>query len=427
MVESVVSVTVLLGLQWGDEGKGKMVDLLADKADCIARFQGGNNAGHTIWHNGNQYVFHLIPSGILREGKICAIGNGVVVEPEALLKEIDYCKKEGTDVEGRLFVSQNAHVILPYHRYLDISREDGKKPIGTTRRGIGPAYADKISRTGLRVGDLLEEDVLTERLRENIEEKKKLFACFGYHFPLDFDQLIKHCTEVGRRMRPYVRDTIELFHNLLREGRAILLEGAQGTLLDIDFGTYPYVTSSNSSSAGACSGTGIPPTRISEIIGVMKAYTTRIGRGPFPTEMSNPMDKMMRDKGEEYGATTGRARRCGWLDLVATKFAVEVNGATQIALTKLDVLSGLDEIKVCTTYEFNGERLTRFPLAARHLDQVIPVYEHLPPWEKPIKGITKWEKLPANAKRYVEFIQDYLKVPVKFISTGCSREETIIL
>lgn len=420
---------ILVGCQWGDEGKGKMVDLLSAPADCIARYQGGHNAGHTVWVNGECYAFHLLPSGILHPGKLCVIGNGVVVDPAAFLEEVEACRSKGIQVDGRLRVSANAHAILPYHRLLDRVSEKhrGKAKIGTTSRGIGPAYADKSGRLGVKLIDLTCAEILKEKLRRSLEEKNVLLERLYGERALPFEEVYDYCLQMGEKIDPYLDDTVALLNTLLDQGKEVLVEGAQGTLLDIDFGTYPYVTSSNPVAGGACVGLGISPMRVTAVIGVLKAYTTRIGEGPFPTECRDKMGKMLRERGEEYGATTGRARRCGWLDLVGLRYAVRVNGITRLAIMKLDVLSGLDRIQVCTAYEADGERLDSFPCNLRWLQRARPVYESLPGWQEEIVGVTEWSKLPGNARRYLDYISEQLGVPIGWVSTGHGREDNVVL
>jgi len=420
-----LAVKAVIGTQWGDEGKGKVVDFLCEDADYVVRFQGGSNAGHTIKVGDEKYKFHLLPSGVVR-GKTCVIGNGVVVDPEVFLKEIDSLRKRGR--EPRVMVSDRANVIMPYHRILDGAEESylGKKRIGTTKRGIGPCYSDKMARKGIRVGDLLDEELLRDKLESILPIKEKLAEIYGVRFDFDMDELVEKYTEYGRKMEPYITDTIAELSRAVREGKNILLEGAQGVMLDIDFGTYPYTTSSNTISGGACTGSGIPPKCIDEVIGVVKAYTTRVGMGPLPTELKDEIGKHLQERGGEFGTTTGRARRCGWLDLVVLKYSVTVSGVDKIALTKLDVLDGLREVKVCVGYEYDGRMMDTVPSNIKILENVKPVYEKLNGW-KSVSGAKAFEDLPKEAKKYIKFIEDFLDIDVFLISTGAEREKTIIV
>lgn len=418
-------VKAVIGTQWGDEGKGKVVDFLCEDADYVVRFQGGSNAGHTIKVGDEKYKFHLLPSGVVR-GKTCVIGNGVVVDPEVFLKEIDSLRKRGR--EPRVMVSDRANVIMPYHKILDGAEESylGKKRIGTTKRGIGPCYSDKMARKGIRVGDLLDEELLRDKLESILPIKEKLAEIYGVRFDFDMDELVEKYTEYGRKMEPYITDTIAELSRAVREGKNILLEGAQGVMLDIDFGTYPYTTSSNTISGGACTGSGIPPKCIDEVIGVVKAYTTRVGMGPLPTELKDEIGKHLQERGGEFGTTTGRARRCGWLDLVVLKYSVTVSGVDKIALTKLDVLDGLREVKVCVGYEYDGRMMDTVPSNIKILENVKPVYEKLNGW-KSVSGAKAFEDLPKEAKKYIKFIEEFLDIDVFLISTGAEREKTIIV
>jgi len=420
-----LAVKAVIGTQWGDEGKGKVVDFLCEDADYVVRFQGGSNAGHTIKVGDEKYKFHLLPSGVVR-GKTCVIGNGVVVDPEVFLKEIDSLRKRGR--EPRVMVSDRANVIMPYHKILDGAEESylGKKRIGTTKRGIGPCYSDKMARKGIRVGDLLDEELLRDKLESILPIKEKLAEIYGVRFDFDMDELVEKYTEYGRKMEPYITDTIAELSRAVREGKNILLEGAQGVMLDIDFGTYPYTTSSNTISGGACTGSGIPPKCIDEVIGVVKAYTTRVGMGPLPTELKDEIGKHLQERGGEFGTTTGRARRCGWLDLVVLKYSVTVSGVDKIALTKLDVLDGLREVKVCVGYEYDGRMMDTVPSNIKILENVKPVYEKLNGW-KSVSGAKAFEDLPKEAKKYIKFIEEFLDIDVFLISTGAEREKTIIV
>ena len=420
-----MTVRAVIGTQWGDEGKGKVVDFLCEDADYVVRFQGGSNAGHTIKVGDEKYKFHLLPSGVVR-GKTCVIGNGVVVDPEVFLEEIDSLRKRG--IEPRIMVSDRANVIMPYHKILDGAEEAylGKKRIGTTKRGIGPCYSDKIARKGIRVADLLDENLLRDKLESILPIKEKLAEIYGVRFDFDVDELVEKYTEYGRKMEPYITDTIAELNRAIREGKNILLEGAQGVMLDVDFGTYPYTTSSNTISGGACTGSGIPPKCIDEVIGVVKAYTTRVGMGPLPTELKDEIGKHLQERGGEFGTTTGRARRCGWLDLVVLKHSITISGVDKIALTKLDVLDGLREIMVCVGYEYDGRIMDTVPSNIRILENVKPVYEKLNGW-KSVSGVTTFEDLPREAKNYIKFIEEFLDTEVFLVSTGAEREKTIIV
>ncbi|KAA0003091.1 MAG: adenylosuccinate synthase [Thermoplasmata archaeon] len=413
---------VLVGLQWGDEGKGKITDFYAGDADCVVRFQGGNNAGHTVIVNEKKYKFHLIPSGAVR-GKKIIIGNGVVVDPEVLLKEISMLREN--NIEPDLIVSERAHVIMPYHRIIDASEEKffGNKKIGTTGRGIGPCYADKIARHGIRMGDIIDEKTFKEKLERIMPLKQAMLTALGIE-KMNEEEIFETYASHGKKLKKYVKDTTIIIHNLLEEGRTILFEGAQGCLLDIDFGTYPYVTSSHPISGGVPVGTGISPKKIDKIVGVLKAYTTRVGMGPMPTELRDEVGNHLVEKGNEYGTTTGRKRRCGWLDGVAASYACRLNGIDEIALTKLDVLDGLKKVKICVAYECEGEKIENFPSSFSILSRCRPIYEELDGWDNTV-GIKKYEDLPKEAKEYISFIENYLKKPVTIISNGPSRKETI--
>jgi adenylosuccinate synthase len=419
------AVWVIVGAQWGDEGKGKIVDLLSENVDIVARYQGGANAGHTVSINGKTYVFHLIPSGILHPNVICVIGNGVVIDPIALLKEIQMVKSAGVDITGRLLISHNAHLIMPYHKLIDNISDRGERKIGTTGQGIGPAYADKYARIGIRIVDLLDKDTLCKKLRENIREKNEILKKIYNAGELNVDKIIDEYIQFDREMDQFITDTAMYLNKAIIDGKRMLLEGAQGALLDIDHGTYPYVTSSNPTAGGAATGLGIPPTKINGVIGVVKAYTTRVGEGPFPTELKDEIGKYLRKMGAEYGSTTGRPRRCGWLDLVSLKYSIMINGIEEIAITKLDVLDGLDEVKICVGYEINGKKIKNFPSDARTLGNVKPVYETFKGWRKKISQINSYTELPNEAKNYIEAIEDYTGVKVRIISIGADREKTI--
>ncbi|MFQ5841673.1 MAG: adenylosuccinate synthase, partial [Thermodesulfobacteriota bacterium] len=422
---------IVVGSQWGDEGKGKVVDLFSQSADVIIRFQGGNNAGHTLVVEDEKFIFHLIPSGILHSGKKCIIGNGVVVDPNVLCEEIDALKKRGHfQDESQLLISEAAHLIMPYHKAIDVARErlkSGNMKIGTTGKGIGPAYEDKVSRYGIRVIDLLDERVFREKLEENLAQKNFYLTEMLGESPLDGAQILSDYMGFGGKLRKYVVDTSFAIHEEMKRGRNLLFEGAQGCLLDVDHGTYPYVTSSSTVAGNACSGSGIGPTHIHSVIGVSKAYTTRVGGGPFPTEMSGTLAEEIRERGGEYGATTGRPRRCGWFDAVIVKHAVRVNGLSGIALTKLDVLDTLDKIKICTGYRWNGKVLGQAPSSLGVWEAVEPVYEEHDGWQEDIKGVRVFTDLPINAQRYIRGLEEILETEVILISVGSERHETILL
>jgi adenylosuccinate synthase len=419
---------VVVGVQWGDEGKGKIVHLLGQQADLVVRYQGGNNAGHTVVFDGRHFVLHLIPSGILQPGKHCLIGNGVVVDPEALHEEITFLERRKIRVRGRLFISDAAHVILAYHRYLDCLREDraGRGKIGTTRRGIGPAYSDKVGRTGIRIVDYLRPEVFRPLLERNLREKAPLLRQFGSLNQIR-RQVLKKYHFLRRYLVPYVTDGPLLMERFIKEGKKILFESAQGTLLDVDFGTYPYVTSSNPVAGAVCIGSGVAPTRLDEVLGVVKAYTTRVGEGPFPTELSDALGELLRQRGMEFGATTGRPRRCGWFDAVAVRHAVRVNGSRWLALTKLDVLEGVHPLKIAVAYRAGHKWIKEFPNDRALQAQAVPVYEEMPGFKGSIRGMTRYAQLPVNARRYVRRLEQLVGAKVAMISLGRSREETIIL
>jgi adenylosuccinate synthase len=424
-----LSNTVIIGTQWGDEGKGKLVDLLSEYADYVVRFQGGNNAGHTMVVGGEKFISHLVPSGILQK-KICIIGNGVVVDPEVLLEEIDYLSDKGIDVSpDKLKISEKAHLIMPYHKAIDMAREssDVKKMIGTTGRGIGPCYEDKASRRGIRFVDLMNSDVFKEKVETNIVEKNFLLTHFYKKGAVSPQELVDKYLAYAKRLVPYIADISVLINNGIRSGKQILFEGAQGTHLDIDHGTYPYVTSSNTISGNACGGAGIGPKQLTDIVGIVKAYTTRVGKGPFPTELFDDVGDRIQKKGAEFGATTGRKRRCGWIDLVILRNAVRLNGITTFAVTKLDVLGGLESLKICTGYEHQGEHIENFPADLDLLGKCQPVYETLPSWTEDISGIRQYDKLPFNTQKYLRRIEELAETPIHMISVGPGREETILL
>lgn len=424
-----MSVRVVIGAQWGDEGKGKIVDLLSDKADFIVRYQGGANAGHTLKFDDKTFVLHLIPSGIFNGSGDCVIGNGVVIDPIALVKEIKDVQEMGFSLEGRFFISQTAHVILPYHKLLDQLKEKrrGGDAIGTTGRGIGPAYVSKVSRVGIRMVDLLDKEVLKKKIEQNIRDINFALENLYQEPKLSVDDLMNELEDSINILSPYICNTTNLLHEGLESNKSILLEGAQGCLLDVDHGTYPYVTSSSPTSGGACTGSGVPPTALTHVMGITKAYCTRVGNGPFPTELLDETGEELRKKGHEFGATTGRPRRCGWLDLVALKYACRINGINELTLTKMDVMDGFEEIKVCTGYKINGGEETKvFPLCLDEIENVEPVYTSMPGWDKDISGMTKWDELPESAKTYIDFVEKYIGVKFTIISTGPKRSETIV-
>jgi adenylosuccinate synthase len=420
-------VSVVIGSQWGDEGKGKVVDLLSEDLDIVARYQGGANAGHTIMWGDKTFVLHLVPSGIFHEGVTCVIGNGVVIDPVAVMEEIRMIQDLGYSVDGRLLISHNAHLIMPYHKKIEAAREQSRdvSAIGTTGRGIGPAYVDKFARTGIRVVDLLDRDVLSKKLRTSIEEKNAILKSVYGAETLNVEAIVDEYVEFDKLIDPYVTDTTQYLCNALKEGKHILAEGAQGSLLDVDFGTYPFVTSSHPTVGGCCTGLGVPPTAINRVIGIVKAYCTRVGNGPFPTELEDETGERLRTEGGEFGATTGRPRRCGWLDLVALRYTSMINGMTDYAITKMDVLSGFDEIKVCTAYRYDGKETSRFPSETQTLERVEPVYETLPGWQEDISEVQSADDLPKAARDYLRFIAEWTGVSISMISTGPKREQTI--
>jgi adenylosuccinate synthase len=420
---------VIVGAQWGDEGKGKIVDLLSEQVDIVARYQGGANAGHTVVVGDTQFILHLIPAGILHPNTVCVIGNGVVVDPVALLEEIDMLRHHGISVEGRLLISHRAHLIMPYHKLLDQIKElaDGDQRIGTTGRGIGPAYVDKFQRMGIRIVDLLDRDTLRDKLLRNIEAKNKILRRIYGADELDANKIVEEYLEFDQKIDPYVKDISRYLNDALRQGKRVLAEGAQGTLLDVDHGTYPFVTSSNPVSGGACTGLGIGPTAVDSVMGVIKAYTTRVGQGPFPTEISESEGVDLRSLGQEYGATTGRPRRCGWFDAVIARYAARVNGIDSWALTKLDVLSTLPEVKLCTAYRFEGRTVDHFPSELRILENCEPVYETFEGWQTPIQDVRRFEDLPQQARTYLRAIEEITHVKISLISVGSEREETVVV
>lgn len=424
-------VIVVIGAQWGDEGKGKIVDLLAERFDIVARYQGGHNAGHSVYVGERAFVLHLIPSGIIHPGKTCVLGNGMVIDPKAFFEEADRLAAQGLEVTPeRVLVSSRAHLILPYHRALDHTSEErlGNERVGTTLRGIGPAYEDKAGRRGIRVADALVPEVLRARIERNLEDANRIIEAYGGQ-ALNVEEVFTETLRLTERLAPFIADTTQFMNRAAREGRSILIEGAQATLLDVDHGTYPFVTSSNTTAGGASTGTGLAPHRITGVLGIVRTYTTRVGEGPFPTEMLEgeaELGQLIRERGKEYGASTGRPRRCGWFDAFATRYAAEINGFTSVALTKLDVLDALDEIKVCTGYKLDGRALESFPAVSQDLRRIEPIYETLPGWNTSTEGITELEKLPARARAYVEFLSRAMDVEIGLVSTGPERDQTIL-
>ncbi|MEL1134915.1 adenylosuccinate synthase [Desulfitobacterium sp. THU1] len=418
---------VLIGTQWGDEGKGKVTDFLAEKADLVVRYQGGNNAGHTVVVKGEEFKLHLIPSGILYEDKTCVIGNGVVVDPKVLLDELDYLAERQVKT-GKLLISSNAHVIMPYHRLLDALEEDsrGEHKIGTTKRGIGPAYMDKTSRIGIRILDLLDAEEFAQKLRRNLKEKNDILTKLYGVEPLEYEAIYAEYTSYAQRIRGLVADSSLVIDESLKAGEKVLFEGAQGTLLDLDHGTYPYVTSSHPIAGGACIGAGVGPTRINRVVGVIKAYTTRVGEGPFPTELLDETGERMRENGHEFGTTTGRARRCGWFDAVIARYSVRVSGISDFALMKLDVLSGFEKIKIGVGYRVNNEVIYEFPQSQKIFKACEPVYEEVEGWQEDITGVTRFADLPKAAQDYVKRIELLTETQVTLIAVGPGREQTIV-
>jgi adenylosuccinate synthase len=425
-------VIVIIGSQWGDEGKGKVVDLLADKFDLVARYQGGHNAGHSVYVGDKAFVLRLLPSGIIHEDKTCILGNGMVIDPKAFFEEVDQMISLGISITPeRLKVSSRAHLIMPYHRALDHTTEErlGNEKIGTTLRGIGPCYEDKIGRRGIRVADALVPEVLKHRIERNLAEANRTIVLYGRE-PLRSDEIFAEISALAERLRPFVTETTHFLSKEIKANKRLLLEGAQATLLDVDHGTYPYVTSSNPTAGGAAVGLGIPPHSITGVLGIVRTYATRVGEGPFPTEMldtEEDMANLIRKRGNEYGSVTKRPRRCGWFDAVATRYASEINGFNSLALTKLDVLDALDEIKVCVGYKLHGEIIETFPSVSQDLDQIEPIYETLEGWKSETLGITKLEDLPVKAREYVDFLSNSIGVEIGLISTGPERDQTIIV
>jgi len=421
---------VVIGAQWGDEGKGKVVDIYTEFADDVVRYQGGNNAGHTLVVGDEKVILHLIPSGILHAGKRCVIGNGVVLDPEVFIMEITKLKAGGYLKDDKsLLLSEALHIIMPYHKRIDIARErrSGAKKIGTTGRGIGPAYEDKIGRRGIRLMDLLDEKAFSRKVKEVLEEKNLILTQLLGDQPFTFEEIYDEYMGYAETLRKYAADTSLLLHQDIKAGKSILFEGAQGTLLDVDHGTYPYVTSSSTTSGGACTGSGVSPREIHEVIGISKAYATRVGSGPFPTELEDETGEMLRQAGREFGSTTGRPRRCGWFDALVARYAVRVNGLSGIAITKLDVLSGLETIKVCTGYSYRGSVLDEIPASLEIMEQCTPIYEELPGWSEDITKAKSMTELPDNARSYVARVEELSGAPVVLVSVGPRRDETIVL
>ena len=420
---------VVIGTQWGDEGKGKIVDLLTDKADAVVRFQGGHNAGHTLVIKGKKTVLHLIPSGILRDEVRCLIGNGVVLSPSALLEELDMLAQGGVDARSRIGISESCPVILPYHIALDQAREAarGKKAIGTTGRGIGPCYEDKVSRRGIRLGEMLDTEHFKERLREVMDYHNFSLEHLFKFDTVDYQQVLDEALAQAEQMRPLIEDVPGTLHSLRREGRSVMFEGAQGALLDIDHGTYPYVTSSNTTAGGAASGSGVGPRDIDYVLGIVKAYTTRVGAGPFPTELFDDDGDHLGVKGHEFGATTGRKRRCGWLDTVALRRSLQINSVTGMCVTKLDVLDGLDTVKICVAYTLDGRKVDTPPVGADRFERCEPVFIEMPGWKESTVGARSRDELPENARAYLRKVEELCETPIDIISTGPDREETIVL
>lgn len=420
---------IVIGTQWGDEGKGKIVDLLSEGADYVVRYQGGHNAGHTIVIGEKKIVLHLIPTGLLQPGKAGVIGNGVVIDPKALLEEIAVLSSEGISVTGRLFISEAAHLIMPYHQRIDLESEKtkGLRKIGTTGRGIGPAYADKMARTGIRVCDLYDPDLFREKLKTNLIEVNLILEQVYHAAGFDVEKIFQEYLTYAEKIKPYITDTARLLNTAIDNGKHLLFEGAQGTHLDVDHGTYPFVTSSNSAAGGACTGTGVGPTRMNEVLGVAKAYTTRVGSGPFPSELKGEMEETLRKKGSEFGATTGRPRRCGWFDVLQVRHTVRINHMTSLAVTKLDVLDGFPEVSICVGYQVDGQILDEMPTALKSLEQATPILKHFLGWNESTNGVTSYEKLPHNARVYLEALSQLVGCRIDIVSTSSKRGETIVL
>ena len=425
-----MSAFVVLGAQWGDEGKGKMTDFLADSTDVVVRFQGGNNAGHTVEVGDKQYKLHLIPSGILNENKLNVLGNGVVLDPKAFFDEISYLENLGIKVSPEnLIVSDRAQLIMPYHKLLDTLREKarGKNDIGTTGKGIGPCYTDKAERCGIRVCDLMNTEVFKEKLEENIKVKNEIITNIYKEEALNFEAIYNEYIEFGKRLRPFVQDISVRVYDEIKAGKKVLFEGAQGMLLDIDYGTYPFVTSSSTIAGGVCTGVGIGPTMVTGAVGIAKAYTTRVGKGPFPTELNNSTGEWIREKGGEFGVTTGRARRCGWLDLVILKTSARVSGLKSLVVTKIDTIAGLDKIKVCTGYKFEDKVIDYFPASLEDLAKCEPIYEEFEGWDESVADARSYEEIPENAKKYLKRIEEFTGVEIAIVSVGPKRDQTIVV
>ncbi|MBI3317355.1 MAG: adenylosuccinate synthase [Candidatus Omnitrophica bacterium] len=423
-------IRILIGAQWGDEGKGKIIDLLAQKSDIIVRYQGGNNAGHTVKFDQEKFVLHLIPSGILNPGKICVIANGVVIDLEALFREIEMLESKGIQVKGRLRVSEQAHLLFPYHRLMDQLREsqtEKKSVIGTTKKGIGPCYADKMARVGLRAGDLRHLDYFKDRLWSVLRERNRILSKIYKHEGVSFASIFPKMKSYRSRLMNYLCDTPLYLYEAARKGKDILFEGAQGTMLDVDHGTYPFVTSSNATVGGAIAGSGISPTLIDRVIGVVKAYTTRVGEGPFPSQFPSDLMKLIQTKGEEFGSTTGRPRRCGWFDAVIAHYAIRINGIDEMAVMKMDVLSGLKQIKIATAYRLGSRLLKEYPSSIRDFSRCTPVYETMRGWSENVQQVRRWKDLPLNAKKYVKRLEALMQTPIKILSVGSKRSQTIFL
>ncbi len=425
VVRKEPKTSCVVGVQWGDEGKGKIVDLLSEKADVVVRFQGGGNAGHTVVVKGEKFVLHLIPSGILHRSS-CVIANGVVVDLVQMLEEIDHLRSRGVKVDRNLLLSDRAHIVMPYHKFLDKLSESGQNKIGTTQRGIGPCYSDKAARKGIRVADLYNPEFFRARVLAMTEEKNRILKALYEGGPLDPERILAEYAGYAEKIRPFVADTVTIVNGAIDRGRRVLFEGAQGSMLDIDFGTYPYVTSSNSDACGISPGTGVPPCKIRKVMGVAKAYCTRVGEGPFPTELADAVGARLREVGGEFGATTGRPRRCGWFDGVASRHAIMINGIEELAITKLDVLSELEEIRFGIGYRLDGESLNRPPTDTNLLAKVRPVYRTFRGWKKDLSGIVRFADLPVRARAYLQFLERFLKVKVTMISVGADREKIIL-
>jgi len=423
-----MAAIIVIGTHWGDEGKGKIVDYLGEKAQVVVRAQGGNNAGHTVIVEGEKYIFHLIPSGILYPDKVGILGDGMVVDPSSFLGEVDFLRQKGKEVTGRLFLSSKAHLVFPYHRILDGIYENirGGGKLGTTGRGIGPAYEDKVARWGIRVGDLEDEKLFARKLRATLDYKNLLLERAFSQPPLPYDKILDDYLVYTSLLKPYIADTSKMVYQFYREGKNILIEGAQGTMLDLDHGTYPFVTSSYPGAAGSLQGAGLGPISDLEVLGVCKAYTSRVGEGPFPTELQGEIGNYLREKGGESGATTGRPRRCGWLDGVVLRYAVRINGVTSLALTKLDVLGGLNPLKICRAYSVEGEEMDDFPASPHLWERCEPIYEEMEGWEEDISSVSSYSNLPSAARHFVEFVEDFTQIPVAIVSLGSGRHNTLV-